>query len=458
MEDMGKLPPQAVDIEMAVLGELMIDKDAIDLVSELLHHEIFYKEENRLVCKAILKLAKENEGIDMLTVSEKLMSMNAIDKVGGPVYIAKLTSNVSSAVNIREHVLIVLEAYKRRSVIKLCNDVLSMSYDRSIDTKDVIDEMQSKSITIGESNIIKRERSLYEYMVDYIELLSKEDEPTYYNKTHLKHINNCSNGWGGGTLTVIAARPSMGKSALAVDIAKKQGLSGIPTAFFALEMKGRELAVRSIAAETGISTNNLNKGVSGIKNEDWNKIEDMMSRYKEVPFYIDDDPFCNIALLKAKIRRLFRKGFRNFYIDYLQLMQIDSQWRGDKNAGFGDITRQLKLLAMELDVSIVILSQVNRGVETRGGSKMPKLADLRDSGEIEQNIDNCLFLLNYFILGIKEIDLNGEIVDVTNKAMIDFAKCRGGTTGQFLVKKSSNQMDWVDEDGVLNNDPDDMPF
>lgn len=456
--ELGKLPPQAVDVEEAVLGELMIDSSAIDLVYSLLKPEIFYKEDNQLICKAIISLYKLNKEIDMLTVSEMLKTQNNLDRIGGVYVVSQLTSKVSSAAHIESHVKIVKDASIKRDVIRIANEIISKAYDSTVDSKDILDELQSKALNLGELGDSSTEILIYDVMLEVVQNMKLEKPETKYYRTHLKCINDSCNGFGGGTLTGIGARPSHGKSALAVDIAYNMALGGIPTAYFPLEMKARELASRRISSYTDISTIKLGSDNKKLSESDWKRIKEALDECNGVPLSIDDSKSMNVHTLKSKIRRLYRKGVNVFFIDYIQLMDMDPIYKGDKNKGYGEITRQLKLIAMELDIAIIILMQVNRECESRPkGQQMPMLSEIRDSGEIEQNLDNCIFIENFKMEQLKQLKVllpggGSEIKDVSSLAMADIAKARGGHTSQAFIKKSKNQMSWIDEDATFRNE------
>lgn len=461
MNNIGKIPPRAIEIEEAVLGQLMIDDRSYDYVSDVLEPDIFYKESNQKIYSAICKLKKKNEAADIITVSNELHKKGFLEQIGGAYAVNKLTENISSSANIEYHAAIIVDKFKKRQLIKIANRAIEDAYNDSNDVVDTIDTLANNTSKISEGNNINNGIMLYDAALDYVRVLQTGEGSTHFVKTHLSKINSYGNGFGGGTLTIIAGRPGMGKSALTADIIYEQARNGTPVAFFPLEMKSREIAARRIAAETGISTYTLNEGGKKLSKEEWNNIEKALQECKDVPFYIDDDAKLTVDILKAKIRRLHRKGYKVFYIDYLQLMQLSKEHGNDKNYGYGDISRQLKLLSMELDVPIILLSQLSRKVDDLPKHKqIPNISHLRDSGEIEQNADNIIFVVNYKQLDVKNVNIEGEEHDATNLALIKMAKWRHGSTGSFIVEKSKNQMRWRDYNTFKSEEPEqgELPF
>jgi replicative DNA helicase len=440
MHELTKMPPQAPTIEKAVLGELMVDKDAIYSVVDLLRPDIFYQAQHKYICEAMLSLVKLNKPVDMLTVCEQLQSTGKLEIIGGPPYLVELTQNISSALHVEEHIRIVVDKYIRRDLIRCCSEYINRAFDGTTDNKDLLDQFQTDALNIGADFESKKE-SRADEIFEVIEVeRQSNDKPKAYVKTHIDKINQSIGGFGKGTLTILAARPSHGKSSLALDLAVNQAKKRIPVAFFTLEMSKKEMANRIIAASSGLTIHTINRGK--LSQEDWNKYYSVHDEFKEkkYPIYIDDTPALSINAVKAKVRRLYYKyKVETVYVDYLQLMKGDKQFLKDQSRYFGSISSTLKQLAMELDIAVVALSQLSRDIEKRPVEKQfANMSDLRSSGELEQDADTVAFLANFKVMGLAMF--NGE--STNGKALLDIAKARHGEPMSFIINKSENQLKW----------------
>lgn len=423
----GKLPPQNKDLEQVVLGAILIDKDALPIVVEFLRPETFYVEANQHIYRAILSLFEHSKPVDMLTVTEELRKMGKLDAIGGPYTIVELTNRVANAANIEYHSKILVQKYIQRELIRISNQTIRDAYEDTTDVFDLLDETESNLFKITQSNISKTYESLStlsgEALKQIEELAKKEDGLTGV-PTGFRQLDLLTSGWQPSDLIIIAARPSVGKTAFTLALARNAAVDfKRPVAVFSLEMGKIQLAMRLISAEAGIPGDRLRNGK--LRNDDeWRRVRNAIEKFSEVPIFIDDTPAINIFELRAKCRRLRKQhGIELVIIDYLQLMTGSSESRGNREQEVSGISRALKSLAKELGVPVIALSQLSRAIETRGGSKKPMLSDLRESGAIEQDADIVTFLYRPDYYGIQE---DGENQDIAGLVEVIVAKHRNG--------------------------------
>ncbi len=390
----GKLPPQAIDLEEVVLGAMMIDKKGVDEVIDILTPESFYKEIHQNIFDAIFKLFQRSEPVDLLTVSNQLKKDGTHDKVGGDFYLISLTQKVSSSAHIEFHARIILQKFIQRSLIKISNEIISDSYDESKDVFDLLDNAESKLYDVTQGNIKKSSETAQSLVIqakNKIESISNKQGlsgiPSGFNK-----IDNLTAGWQQSDLVIIAARPGMGKTALALSMASNIAIENkIPLAFFSLEMSSIQLITRMISSETGLNSNKLRTGK--LEKHEWEQLNIRVKNLEKAPLYIDDTPSLSIFDLRAKARRLVsQKDVKIIIVDYLQLMTAGGNMKlGNREQEISTISRNLKALAKELNIPVIALSQLSRLVEGRT-SKRPLLSDLRESGAIEQDADIVSFI------------------------------------------------------------------
>ncbi len=390
----GKLPPQAIDLEEVVLGAMMIDKKGVDEVIDILTPESFYKEIHQHIFDAIFKLFQRSEPVDLLTVSNQLKKDGTHDKVGGDFYLISLTQKVSSSAHIEFHARIILQKFIQRSLIKISNEIISDSYDESKDVFDLLDNAESKLYDVTQGNIKKSSETAQSLVIqakNKIESISNKKGlsgiPSGFNK-----IDNLTAGWQQSDLVIIAARPGMGKTALALSMASNIAIENkIPLAFFSLEMSSIQLITRMISSETGLNSNKLRTGK--LEKHEWEQLNIRVKNLEKAPLYIDDTPSLSIFDLRAKARRLVsQKDVKIIIVDYLQLMTAGGNMKlGNREQEISTISRNLKALAKELNIPVIALSQLSRLVEGRT-SKRPLLSDLRESGAIEQDADIVSFI------------------------------------------------------------------
>ena len=424
----GKLPPQAVDLEIAVLGALMIDKKGVDDVIDILHPEAFYDKKHQQIYAAIYALFQNSEPTDLLTVSAQLRKEGNLEAVGGDFYLINLTQKVASSAHIEYHARIILQKYIQRKLISISSDIIENAYDETIDVFDLLDLAEGKLFEVTQGNLKKGYENaggLVQQALKKIEEISKDGGMSGL-QTGFTKLDALTSGWQPSDLVIIAARPGMGKTAFVISMAKNMSIDfGYPVALFSLEMSSVQLIMRMISSETGLPSEKLRKG--NLEPHEWEQLNVKVKQLSDAPLYIDDTPSLSIFDLRAKARRLVSQhGVKIIIIDYLQLMTAGGSGKGGGNREqeISTISRNLKALAKELEVPVIALSQLSRAVETRGGSKRPLLSDLRESGAIEQDADIVSFIFRPEYYGMTEWDDD------------DHTPCEG--QGEFIVAKHRN--------------------
>ena len=432
----GKIPPQAIDLEEAVIGAMLIDKKGVDEVIDILQPEAFYKQANQHVFSAIYELFETSEPIDLLTVSARLRKMGLLEKVGGDFYLVQLSKKVSTSAHIEFHARIILQKYIQRSLIKISNEIIDNAYKESIDVFDLLDEAESKLYDVTQGNIKKSSESAQNLVIQAkkrIEDIAKRDGLSGV-ATGFEKLDALTSGWQPSDLIIIAARPGMGKTALTLSMARNIAVTkNIPVAFFSLEMSSVQLITRLISSETGLSSEKLRTGK--LASHEWEQLNVKVGDLEQAPLFIDDTPSLSIFDLRAKARRLSSQhGIKLIIVDYLQLMTAGtSNKSGNREQEISTISRNLKALAKELDIPVIALSQLSRAVETRGGTKRPLLSDLRESGAIEQDADIVSFIYRPEYYGIDEWD-DDERTSSEGQAEFIVAKHRNGGLDNIRLK------------------------
>ncbi|MDA0936070.1 MAG: replicative DNA helicase [Bacteroidetes bacterium] len=432
----GKLPPQALELEEAVLGAMLIDKKGVDEVIDLLTPEAFYKSAHQHIYQSIYNLFQSSQPIDLLTVSADLRKNGKLDSIGGDFYLVQLTQKVASSAHIEFHARIILQKFIQRSLIRISNEIIESSYKESIDVFDLLDEAESKLYDVAQGNI-KKSSDTAQNLV----LLAKKKIEEIANKDGLsgvasgfQKLDELTSGWQPSDLIIIAARPGMGKTALTLSMARNIAvIQNTPVAFFSLEMSSVQLITRLISAETGLSSEKLRTGK--LASHEWKQLNVKVADLEKAPLYIDDTPALSIFDLRAKARRLASQHqIKLIVVDYLQLMTAGSSSKaGNREQEISTISRNLKSLAKELDIPIIALSQLSRAVETRGGTKRPQLSDLRESGAIEQDADIVSFIYRPEYYGIEEWD-DEEHTSSVGQAEFIVAKHRNGGLDNMRMK------------------------
>jgi replicative DNA helicase len=433
----GHVMPQAPEVEKAVLGALMIDKDAYLEVCDLLRPESFYEPRNQMVYEAIMKLSIEESPVDVLTVTDKLGKMGKLEDVGGPGYIAELSSRIASSANIEYHANVVAEKYLSRQMIHYVGEVGKKTFDETYPIKDVVNDAQAKLFELSQKNMKKD----YSVLAPILERAVKSVQDAHSNTggvtgipTGFYKLDDITCGWQKSDLVIIAGRPAMGKTAFALSLAKNIAADQkIPMAFFSLEMSSEQLANRLMANAFEIDGKKLMSGQ--LDREDWNRLDKGMNNLVDAPLYIDDTEGLSVMELRTKARRLVNEHHvQLIMVDYLQLMTASGMRYNSRQEEVSLISRSLKGLAKELDIPVLALSQLNRGVEGRDGAegKRPMLSDLRESGAIEQDADMVVFLHRPEYYGIMMSDDGTK--DYRGMAEVIIAKHRKGAVGIKLLK------------------------
>lgn len=432
----GKIPPQAIDLEEAVLGAMLIDEKGVNEIIDILSPEVFYKKSHQLIYESIQRLFRESEPIDLLTVSADLKKNNNFEIIGGDFYLISLSQKVSSSAHIEYHSRIVQQKFIQRKLISISNEIIQKSYNESTDVIDLLDEAESKLYDIAQNNIKGSSETAQNLVIqakNRIEEISKQEGLSGVS-TGFEKLDRLTSGWQPSDLVIVAARPGMGKTALALSMARNVSVQKkIPVAFFSLEMSSVQLITRLISSETGLSSDKLRTGK--LADHEWQQLNIKVSDLESAPLYIDDSAALTIFELRAKARRLASShGIKLIIIDYLQLMNIGSSNKaGNREQEISTISRNLKALAKELNIPVIALSQLSRAVETRGGTKRPILSDLRESGAIEQDADIVSFLYRPEYYKIDEWD-DEERSPALGQAEFIVAKHRNGGLSSIKLK------------------------
>ena len=433
--DMGRLQPQAKELEEAVLGALMLEKDAYSIVSEILKPECFYEKAHEKIFAAIVDLAISQRPVDMLTVTEQLKKRGELDEVGGPFYISQLTSKVASSAHIEYHARIIAQKYLARELISFTAQIQDKAFDETIDVDDLMQEAEGKLFEISQRNVKKDVTQINPIIRDAMEMLQKaanQKEGLSGLRTGFDGLDKITSGWQDSDLIIIAARPAMGKTSFVLNIALNVAKRGKKVAFFSLEMSNVQLVNRLIVNVCEIPGEKIKSG--RLESYEWEQLDFKIKELYDAPIYIDDTPSLSVFELRTKARRLVREhGIRCIIIDYLQLMNASGMSFGSREQEVSTISRSLKGLAKELNIPIIALSQLNRGVESRQGAegKRPQLADLRESGAIEQDADMVCFIHRPEYYKITEDERGNSLVGL---AEIIIAKHRNGATGDVRLR------------------------
>lgn len=424
--DQGKLPPQAVDLEEAVLGALMLEKDALAAVIDMLKPEIFYKDAHQVIFRAIYNLFSKSEPIDILTVTNALKQSGELELVGGPFYITQLTNRVASAANVEFHSRILLQKYIQRELINISTEIIHDAYEDTTDVFELLNTAESGLFELSEKHLrrnVIQMQTLVRQAVKEIQAAREHEEGIRGVPSGFSELDRITSGWQKSDLIVLASRPGMGKTAFALTMARNIAVDfKRPIAVFSLEMASIQLVTRLISSETQLTSDKLRRG--NLENYEWEQLNAKIGSLVDAPLFIDDTPALSIFELRAKCRRLkAQHGIQLIIVDYLQLMSSPSEGRGNREQEISNISRSMKSLAKELEVPIVALSQLSRAVETRGGTRRPILSDLRESGAIEQDADLVLFLYRPEYYKITE-DEQGQ--STIGKAELIIAKHRNG--------------------------------
>ena len=421
--ELGKIPPHDLEAEQAVLGSMLTDKDAVISSIEVLRPSSFYREDNRLIYEAILNLYNNSEPIDIITLKAELESTGKFEQIGGLEYLASLPDKVPTTANVQKYINIVEEKGILRNLIKTANEIIELGYDPTEDVEDIMDNAEKKIFNIMQN---KNQRG-YTPIKDVLVEIFNQLEELYNRKQHItgvptgfSELDYKTAGFHGSDLILIAARPAMGKSAFALNIATNAATkANVPVAIFSLEMSKEQMVNRMLCSEAMVDSNKVRTGK--LEEDDWIKLAETIGPLSEAEIYIDDTPGISVMEIRAKCRKLkLEKNIGMVVIDYLQLVQASSKRFGSREQEISEISRSLKILAKELNVPVIALSQLSRAVEQRPDHR-PMLSDLRESGAIEQDADIVMFLYRD--------DYYNEESEKKDIAEVIIAKHRAGSTG-----------------------------
>jgi replicative DNA helicase len=438
---LDKLPPQNLDAEQSVLGAILIDNNALTRALEILDPDDFYKLSHRKIFFAMTELFDKNEPIDLITLTDELKKENELDAVGGIAYLSSVVNMVPTAANVKYHSHIVREKALLRGLLRSANEIASKVYEDSFDAEDLVDYAERSIFKISDKRVKASFVSLKEVIKDSFEMIEHlydKKETVTGVPSGFRDLDDLTTGFQKGDLIIVGGRPSMGKTAFALNIAQHVGLElKEPVAIFSLEMAREQLAIRMLCAEAMVNSNSIRKGF--IKKEDWHKLTSAASNLTGAPIFIDDSSGITVLELRAKARRLkIEHGLSLIIVDYLQLMRGKGSFER-REQEISDISRSLKALAKELSVPVIAVSQLNRSVEQRRPPK-PILADLRESGAIEQDADVILFLYRDEIYNKEAKKGHSEII---------IAKQRNGPTGSVdlaFMSSCTRFLNMIDRD------------
>ena len=421
--ELGKVPPHDIEAEQAVIGSMLTDKDAVVSAIEVLKEDDFYRADNKAIYSAILNLYNRAEPIDIITVKAELETMGKFEQVGGLEYLAELPEKVPTTANSMKYIKIVEEKSTLRNLIKTANEIIELGYDPTEDVDDIMEGAEKKIFNIMQNKNQKGYSAMKDVLVESFTKL----EELYNRKQHITGVPSGftdldyrTAGFHGSDLILIAARPAMGKSAFALNIATNAAVKAkIPVAIFSLEMSKEQMVNRILCSEAMVDSNKVRTGK--LEEDDWTKLAETIGPLSEAEIYIDDTPGISVMEIRAKCRKLkLEKNIGMVVIDYLQLVQGSNKRNGSREQEISEISRSLKILAKELNVPVIALSQLSRAVEQRPDHR-PMLSDLRESGAIEQDADIVMFLYRD--------DYYNEDSEKKGIAEVIIAKHRGGSTG-----------------------------
>jgi len=430
----GRIPPQALDAEEVVLGALLIDKNAVNDVIDILDSTCFYKESHVLIFETIKELFGKSEPIDIITVANHLRQTGNINLIGGEFYLAALSNKVASAAHVEYHSRIILQKFIQRELIRISSEIITDAFDETTDVLELLDKAENKLFQIAEGNIKKNYESsgdLIHQALKNIESINKQEGLSGI-PSGFTDVDKLISGWQPSDLVIIAARPGMGKTAFVLSMARNMAVTHkTGVGFFSLEMSAIQLITRLISSETSLSSEKLRKG--NLTDEEWQMLTSKVKTLEDAPLFIDDTPALSIFDLRAKCRRLVAQhDVKIVVIDYLQLMTAGSDNKGgNREQEISTISRSLKSIAKELKIPVIALSQLSRAVETRGGNKRPQLSDLRESGAIEQDADIVSFIYRPEYYKIEEWE---DTTSCINQGELIVAKHRNGGLDDIRLK------------------------
>lgn len=452
----GKLPPQAIDLEETVLGSIISESTAMMFVADILNPEMFYREPNKLIYQACQDISISGDPLDLMTLVNQLRKSGNLEKIGGAYYLTQLTDRVVNSVNIEYHARIISQKFMQRELIKLSNVTIQDCYNETKDIFEILDTYETQRDNIVNHVSSKKEVSQNFAVSELIKDITKKSEMGVMDVTGVdtgnKGLNSFTGGWQNSNLIIVAARPAMGKTAFMLSKVINAAKTGKPVGVFSLEMARSELLSRVLSSETEIFLEKIKNCT--LQDYDWQRIHSKMNDIENLPIFWDDSANLSMVELSAKAKRMKRLyGIEMIVIDYLQLLTTKAK---DRYNAVSDISRGLKVLAKELEIPVIALSQLSRSVESRpGNNKRPMLQDLRESGSIEQDADMVIFLYRPEYYGLLE-DEEGRPTAGMAEAII--AKNRSGKTGTVpfrfrgeIMKFSEWSEESFDDNGIITD-------
>lgn len=432
IEFSGRIPPQALEVEEAILGSMLIDENAVGKILGVIDETCLYKEAHRIIFQAMMKLHEASQPIDLVTVTEELRKSNQLERVGGAYFISGLSQKVPSASNIAHYAKIVLDKARLRKLIHIGGHITTQAFQESDDVDKLIDQVEQQIFKIAEDKSRQGFVALNPVLhkaFEQIERFHHQPGGVTGVTSGYKPLDQITSGFQNSDLIIVAGRPSMGKTALVLSIARNVAVeSNKPVGFFSLEMSSLQLVMRLLCAEAKVDAHKVRTGM--LPTNDWSKLSTSVGRLSKAPIYLDDTPSLNILELRARARRLkTEKQIEILIVDYMQLVNANAKSNANRQEEVAIISRSLKALAKELDIPVLALSQLSRAVEQRGGDKKPMLSDLRDSGSIEQDADVVMFVHRQDYYDQDTFDRQADVVP----ADIIIGKQRNGPVGEIKL-------------------------
>ncbi|MBQ1905034.1 MAG: replicative DNA helicase [Bacteroidales bacterium] len=446
--EMGNTPPQALDVEEAVLGAMLLEASAVDQAMEELTPSCFYDQRHRMIFEAISHLVTEHISVDILTATNRLKQEGNLEAVGGAITLANLSQKVGSAAHIEYHIKILKQKSIQRELITASYDILHQAYDESVKVDDLVDNAQTKIFDAIQNNLKKEVQGIGDLINVAMSDIQKMQNSIGLSgvPSGFVSLDAITMGWQKSDLIILAARPAIGKTAFALNMARNAAVDHhMPVAVFSLEMSAVQLTKRLMTSESGLPASKI-KGGSKLEPYEWEQLEYKLKNLSAAPLYIDDTPSIPVMEFRTKVKNLVKsKQVRLVIVDYLQLMQGPSELRGMREQEVAAISRTLKQTAKELEVPIIALSQLSRqSVQRSGGSGRPQLSDLRESGSIEQDADMVIFIHRPDALGLSENPSSME------ETQIIIAKHRNGSVGELPMIFKSEQIRFMEPNETLD--------
>ena len=446
--EIGNRPPQAIEAEEAVLGAMLLEPTIVDSSMAELSKACFYDQKNQMIFEAMSSLVTEHTPVDIITVSERLKALGNLEAVGGSVVLANYSERVGAAAHIEYYIKILKQKAIQRDLITASYSILKTAFDDSADVDDLIDMAQSRVYDAVQNNVRKDVQEIGSVLNEVLADIQESQESTGLSgvPSGFPTLDHITQGWQRSDLIILAARPSVGKTAFSLNIARNAAVDHhMPVAFFSLEMSATQLAKRLAVSETGLSADKI-KGAIKLENYEWEQLEYKIKDLAKAPLYIDDTPSLPLMEFRTKAKNLVKnKGVRLIVVDYLQLMQGPAELRGLREQEVAAISRTLKATAKELDIPIIALSQLSRqSVQRTGGAGKPQLSDLRESGSIEQDADMVIFIHRPDFVGLSDNPEDKE------KTQIIIAKHRNGETRDIDMVFKSERVKFIEMDEALD--------